>query len=1413
MSGQRRERPVRTRDESSQRRRSVPTDRMEKEKETESPSTSGSGQSNIRTRLSTGTLHMNGTQTFKDIRMIQGSDDSNDSLKMAPARDSPSTHGRKRLSAASEMAMLPPKKRKIGQNDGTGEGNKNDYFCWVCHKEGTFICCELCPRVFHKKCLDMVSDVPRDWVCPECEKILRAECTDSRSHAMAMITVETLCFLLKFALERMKHGGSDPFMKAVDPASVPLYSDYVFHPMDLGILEKNIKKKMYGCTEAFMADTKWILHNCIVFNGLHNKLTAAAKTIIKICRHEMSEIEVCPDCYLNSCVKRNDEWFCEPCREPHPLVWAKLKGYPFWPAKALREQDGLVDVRFFGAHDRSWVPPSQVFMLSEDIPTPMRNKRQAGFDNAMEETNTHIEKLRERFGTYEYAPFRTPYDKTRTYSPLKKKEDLLTFSKKVIKYPAITHTSKFPKTSHSFNVIKRKTIDPKSSVTKTASAVRLKYNSIITTRKAASLTVTTKGKGLSQKVEDSGSSSELPPFIDPTMKRKTNEDVSKTAEHVGGKARLDSKGVDESSDRSSIDTSIDARIDTSIDASIDTSIDASIDKDSAQVEGNTEVSVLLSGSSESDAVNVVEDEVLHSSESESTSPVKEICVQESVYKPEAKPIENLNKSETKPSEDLDTSETKLSEDELYEPDEELAVFHRKTDVEEERTQGQQSLTEVKQKEQTDKEPEGAVTDQTETKNDLKETEKEPVQTDEECEQILNNVEQFSKLRAALVDCSGKRDPVCSDGRQTPSDSADDDVVYTAKDGKVSECVRGFDSKSTMDVSKGKDKSKTSAQEECSENVSLKDRSNIEPPETETVTDDEFQPSLVMEVDSGDEDSVIDFNESDSQSPKTIVCTKSASPGPTSISPKARVQPTTASLPRKVSTDKATGPVVVQTFLKNIAPKPSNLSSPVLIPAQSLIKDNALTISAKPVTKKSQPAKTGDSSPNSRPQSSPMPEDAMKVALFSSGKKKKSGEISEKNIPDVEEIQDDEESSNSKHQTQDIVKKYKDKLLNAIKTSLDDMCTDIVKNAIPETSTSNKHYQQELEKLRWIHLQEVAELKHNFKLTVMEMRACWDAEKQRLFKDISKLCEKEKNKAIAEIKKKQWCAQCGKEAIYYCCWNTSYCTYECQQSHWPEHMPSCMQTLAASQEQEKAEPSKPSSNASNTGAKEDSNKKGSPPGKQPTEWSEKEEAIQTQRTFNLAPPSTAVASTTSTSSPQTGTWRNRARDNLEQVLRRQEEPHPSQPVQFMPPQLIPGQPSQPAGQPDNVSFLQGGQPMAIQYIQQVPNSGGPQGSQTVHLPPSSVPNFQPPPQVRLQGFHLPQSQAPVLQSGALVQNTPGVYPMLRQQHQPQLSGPAGNYLPRNQIFLAPNVQMQRAPSSMGPQLQPFQLNMGRLPHQT
>jgi hypothetical protein len=44
-------------------------------------------------------------------------------------------------------------------------------------------------------------------------------------------------------------------------------SSSIFINHYLHFLFQNIKKKMYGCTEALLADAKWILHNCIIFNG------------------------------------------------------------------------------------------------------------------------------------------------------------------------------------------------------------------------------------------------------------------------------------------------------------------------------------------------------------------------------------------------------------------------------------------------------------------------------------------------------------------------------------------------------------------------------------------------------------------------------------------------------------------------------------------------------------------------------------------------------------------------------------------------------------------------------------------------------------------------------------------------------------------------------------------------------------------------------------------------------------------------------------------------------------------------------------------------------------------------------------------------------------------------------------------
>lgn len=59
----------------------------------------------------------------------------------------------------------------------------------------------------------------------------------------------------------------EPFTKPVDVTEFPTYEDIVVHPVDFTSLERNIKRKFYGSTEAFSSDARWIVHNSVIFNG------------------------------------------------------------------------------------------------------------------------------------------------------------------------------------------------------------------------------------------------------------------------------------------------------------------------------------------------------------------------------------------------------------------------------------------------------------------------------------------------------------------------------------------------------------------------------------------------------------------------------------------------------------------------------------------------------------------------------------------------------------------------------------------------------------------------------------------------------------------------------------------------------------------------------------------------------------------------------------------------------------------------------------------------------------------------------------------------------------------------------------------------------------------------------------------
>ncbi|CAC5414863.1 Protein kinase C-binding protein 1 [Mytilus coruscus] len=1208
-----------SRDEpSSAKRRSMGLRKDDKAKHKE-PEEEKEGKDSrpIRTRLSTGSIHMNGTTTIAVAKEIE-----NNSKLLT--KDAPSGVNRKKklpLIEPPNLGTPPPKKRKIGRNDGTGEDNRNDYFCWLCNKEGTVVCCELCPRVYHTRCLDLDSDLPKEWVCPECEKIMRAECVDTQSMAMSMITVDTLCSLLGFALERMKHQGSEPFMIPVDQSSVSHYSDYIFNPMDLTMIEKNIKKKMYGCTEAFLADAKWILHNCIIFNGTHHKLTASAKMIIKICKHEMAEIELCPDCYWNSCVRKNDEWFTELCRSPHSLVWAKLKGYPFWPAKVLREVEGQVDVRFFGAHDRSLLPPSQVFLLSKNIPTPAKNKK-GGFDYSMQELELHIKKLEQKYGKYEYAPFRCPYDRKNVYkegkfkvSPKKRLARLsgLKFgpSTALLKDSLVKQRPKTNLTSES------KITENHTILSKTASAVRNKYNSIITTRRASSISSSVENspvkgdtnsigsspiKGVTNSVSPENSTDQetstetLSAPVDPkaasdiVLKLKTRLqgkmiDTDEVKKEDNSQSSVESHAVDEESRKGD---NLDNKEENIQDVKSEEKVDSIAFKTRSRVDNRTKILETI----QSKLNQIVADE-----DSELLEGTNEQKLKETKNKLDHTGEENKQTKNQK--ENVSTDGEGIKE----RTDNESAKIEEKLTPTKHDYLSKLQETIKKGKENlgiTDKDDdlESESSSEEEGDDDEEDDETEDGDDDEEEES-----EEESEENDVEMSEEAKVDEICDTESAKMSETVSDNSSETGKDKKESNKNDKIesDNKSTEIADKVvkliDSKSKTVIEREYEtvvKDVLDEATGKITQVKEKLVSETkDYDTCLMMEVETeSDTDKlVIDTDEDRTVSPSPKKAVSSAKSGLMTEKSKTSTiecapptsKPAVSSVPKTkdCSVDPASSQTDLHTdFFQNameisLKHKPDNdlNSANKLMAKKSPDRVAPVTVIMSPTVKSPVLSPTVKSPVLSPTVKSPVSSSANTILNSSIISNVAKGTIA----PSASNHSNQSSAPNKTDDSRNtLITNFTQKVMGPIQTAFSDFFTEVLdqerekikqellktKEKLVELEEKKKEKtpeeQSEENKKHWEYTQQFTELKYNFRLTCLEMKSSWESEKSRLMDEVKELMKKEKETAINDTKKKQWCASCGKEAIFYCCWNTSYCDYPCQQSHWPTHMATCMQ---------------------------------------------------------------------------------------------------------------------------------------------------------------------------------------------------------------------------------------------------------------
>ncbi|KAG8567486.1 hypothetical protein GDO81_013650 [Engystomops pustulosus] len=1017
------------------------------------------------------------------------------------------------------------KKKKPGMLNSLNkeQDSRNDFYCWVCHREGQVLCCELCPRVYHAKCLKLTAEPEGDWFCPECEKITVAECIETQSKAMTMLTIEQLSYLLKFALQKMKQPGTEPFQKPVSLEQHPDYAEYIFNPMDLSTLEKNVKKKMYGCTEAFLADAKWILHNCIIYNGGNHKLTQTAKVIIKICEHEMNEIEVCPECYLAACQKR-DNWFCEPCSNPHPLVWAKLKGFPFWPAKALRDKDGQVDARFFGQHDRAWVPMNNCYLMSKEIPFSVK-KTKSIFNSAMQEMEVYVENIRKRFGVFNYAPFRTPYTPNNQYQML---------------------------------------LDPTNPSTGTAKSdkqEKIKLN----------FDMTASPKILMGKPILSGSGGRRISLTEmPRSPMSTNSSV-----HTGSDVEPDTEKKAMSSHYSASEESIDF-IDksTASPVSIKTGQGGSISGSPKTFSPQSSTPVTCKTERNSSTGSILNLNLDRSKAEMDLKELSESVLQQSAMTPLISPKRQIrSRFQLNLDKTIESCKAQLGINEI--PDDAYATVEHSDSEESEKTDSSDSEygSDEEQKSKNEQEEEEKEKEFS-TSSSIKRKYKPSIPAE------IKDESKIAKTTTDKADNIGKEKLACTVDKDVPDkckslshpakeklkgkDETDSPTVHLGLDS---------DSESELVIDLGEDSTGR-------EGRKAKKDAKISTPK---------HPEIKLPA---------TVNSSSQLAAEAPIMTRSAS----QVAPSMGATVTTSSASVASAPTAATGsPVKKQRPLlpKETVPTVQR----VVWNSSSKFQTSSQKWHMQKVQRQHQQQQQQPSTP--APSQSPQgtryqTRQAVKavqqkgvtqatststITLVTSAPPQ--AMVTSPGHPLTTSVTSDLPIATASADVAADIAKYTSKMMEAIKGTMTEIYNDLSKNTtgntIAEVCLQIRRLRIEIEKLQWLHQQELSEMKHNLELTMAEMRQSLEQERDRLIAEVKKQTELEKQQAVDETKKKQWCANCKKEAIFYCCWNTSYCDYPCQQAHWPEHMKSCTQSATATQQESDPDLSTDKSAPSTAGA--------------------------------------------------------------------------------------------------------------------------------------------------------------------------------------------------------------------------------------
>jgi len=294
----------------------------------------------------------------------------------------------------------------------------HDWYCFNCHKPGKVIACGSCYRVYHEQCITTEINA-NNFICTICQELQSINVTE----LTAEIEGEELNELLGYICGRLKTLLPIDIQVWIPKIAVPAWSPYttdrcavlnqkkqitrdnssgsqagnslrnkllIHHPIQISDMFSKCDRQVYKSLAQFRIDSLSLVHNVAVFHGADSTIADSTRFMHRDCLNDLEEILVCRECFRSSYKQKDDiKWFCKPCSPPHKLVYAKVQGHPFWPAKVLKIDGENHHVRFFGnKHERSIVESSQIRSICID-PKTLVSKRTHSWQKAMQELEEH----------------------------------------------------------------------------------------------------------------------------------------------------------------------------------------------------------------------------------------------------------------------------------------------------------------------------------------------------------------------------------------------------------------------------------------------------------------------------------------------------------------------------------------------------------------------------------------------------------------------------------------------------------------------------------------------------------------------------------------------------------------------------------------------------------------------------------------------------------------------------------------------------------------------------------------------------------------------------------------------------------------------------------------------------------------